>query len=401
MNVSLIIASRGRPKSLGLLLSALRFQRDIAFEVIVVTDLERPQVHALTPQGREIRYVHCGAANLAKARNLGIRAAGGDIIAFCDDDAIPEPNWLARLTAPFCQAHINASTGFVRGRNGVSWQWRATAVDAYGNDLPLDITTATQVSSDVHVVKTVGTNCAFRASALAQIGGFDEAYRFFLEDTDLAWRLGKLGGKTAIVPRAEVHHAYAASATRTKRRVPKSLFEIGASKAHFCTEHGEPSRIKEELDGFRGAQLKRLIGSFNLGLLTGAAVKTLMQSLEDGFAEGSNRHVKCALERGQASFTPYQAPRTSNEVKTLSCGLFDARRAHAEAADLAAQDIETTLVQFFYSPRRLWTQFTPQGYWLHRGGVFGKAMRSEPMWQWSTRHRRISKELARITEIRG
>ncbi|MCB2152739.1 MAG: glycosyltransferase, partial [Rhodobacteraceae bacterium] len=60
------------------------------------------------------------------ARNLGLAAAAGEIVAFIDDDAVPEPRWLARLTAPFADPGIAAAGGFVVGRNGISFQWRAS-----------------------------------------------------------------------------------------------------------------------------------------------------------------------------------------------------------------------------------------------------------------------------------
>ncbi|MCB2123539.1 MAG: glycosyltransferase, partial [Rhodobacteraceae bacterium] len=66
------------------------------------------------------------------ARNLGLAAAAGEIVAFIDDDAVPEPRWLARLTAPFADPGIAAAGGFVVGRNGISFQWRASCADSHG-----------------------------------------------------------------------------------------------------------------------------------------------------------------------------------------------------------------------------------------------------------------------------
>ena len=60
-----------------------------------------------------------------------------------DDDAVAEPTWLSRLSAPFANAKVVAATGFIRGRNGFSFQWQACEVDAQGIDHPLDITEET------------------------------------------------------------------------------------------------------------------------------------------------------------------------------------------------------------------------------------------------------------------
>ncbi|HBN32130.1 MAG TPA: glycosyl transferase family 2, partial [Rhodobacteraceae bacterium] len=79
-------------------------------------------------------------------------------------------------------------------------------------------------------IKTEGTNCAFRRAALIELGGFDPAYHYFLDETDLNYRLGLAGWKTAIVPLAQVHHGHAASENRSANQAPKTLFEVGASK---------------------------------------------------------------------------------------------------------------------------------------------------------------------------
>lgn len=397
MKISLIIASRWRPDHLKRLLSALRFQLDVSFEVIVVSDLGKSAVQALVPADRATRWVQCAEANLAKARNLGVAASGGDVVAFCDDDAVPEPNWLRRLTRGFEDGDVHSACGFTRGRNGVSYQWKAMTVDGYGNDHPLE-TTDRALRSEI--VKTVGTNMAFRKSALQEIGGFDEAYRFFLEDADVNMRMAQLGGLTAIEPRAEVHHAFAPSAQRLFNRVPKSLFEIGASKAYFCRQHGAPELIAEELDGFREAQSKRLHRFFNAGLLPGNAVASLLNSLDAGFAEGAQRLGKTGVTASGQAFEEYQPVRAGSERHVLSCGLFGAGAKKRKAAELAAQGAEVTLVQFIYSPRRLSVQFTDQGYWLHQGGVFGQGMRDDPHFRFSTRRRRIEREKDRLMQIR-
>ena len=99
---------------------------------------------------------------------------------------MPEPTWLERLVEPFQDADTGAAGGLVRGRNGVSVQWGFQEVDGYGNDWPVPASGAAFFGAPTpgRVLKTVGTNCAFRRAALAAIGGFDEAYRFFLEETD-------------------------------------------------------------------------------------------------------------------------------------------------------------------------------------------------------------------------
>ncbi|MCK4861063.1 MAG: glycosyltransferase family 2 protein, partial [Rhodobacteraceae bacterium] len=88
--VSLIIVSQKRPEHLLRLLQSLRHQTHDSFEVIVVTDTEP------SPFVNHVKYIPFTNANISAARNAGIAVAAGEIIAFCDDDAIPDPPWLER-----------------------------------------------------------------------------------------------------------------------------------------------------------------------------------------------------------------------------------------------------------------------------------------------------------------
>ena len=79
--------------------------------------------------------------NISAARNAGIDVAAGDIVAFIDDDAVPEPTWLHYLIAPFEQSDVAATGGFVIGRNGISFQWKSRMINALGHTTPIEIPT--------------------------------------------------------------------------------------------------------------------------------------------------------------------------------------------------------------------------------------------------------------------
>jgi Predicted glycosyltransferases len=78
---------------------------------------------------------------------------------------------------------------------------------------------------------------AFRRNVLVELGGFDPAFHYFLDETDLNMRLARAGHATALVPLAEVHHGFAANRMRNRYRVPQDLFDIGASWAVFLRKH--------------------------------------------------------------------------------------------------------------------------------------------------------------------
>ena len=394
-SVSVVILNRDRLGALHRALLGLRLQSRRDFELVIVSN-QPARIREEIPLTARARIVACPDANISRARNIGIMAAGGDIIAFCDDDAVPECYWLERLTAALSDPGVGAAGGLVRGRNGVSIQWGAQEIDSFGNDWP-----STGVPEAGRVLKTVGTNSAYRRAALEDVGGFDEAYRFFLDETDVNWRLAQAGWSSVHVPEAEVHHQYARSMYRSRERAPKSLFEIGASKQYFCRRHGAGSDLVPELDGFRDAQRRRLLKSFDLGLIAPGDVGPLMRTLEAGFLDGHARQPELGLEPGRrgdggAVFADGPMP----EARLLTTSRFSRSRRRAEAKELADAGALVTLFDFSRTTRMLTVRMTDDGYWLHRGGVYGKGNRDEPAIQLRTFSGRIRAEAARIAQKR-
>ena len=110
-------------------------------------------------------------ANISAARNLGADLAGGDILAFIDDDAVPEPTWLNHLVSPLSETHCAAVTGTVLGRNGISVQWANRVVDAEGRAFPAP----EGPLPDGLAVKLEGTNMGLRRDVLARLAGLTRA----------------------------------------------------------------------------------------------------------------------------------------------------------------------------------------------------------------------------------
>ena len=65
--------------------------------------------------------------HLSKSRNIGIAHAAGDVIAFIDDDAIPEPYWLAELAAAYDAPDVGGAGGVVYDHTGASFQYEYSA----------------------------------------------------------------------------------------------------------------------------------------------------------------------------------------------------------------------------------------------------------------------------------
>lgn len=396
--ISVVVPSRDPRASLPLTLAGLRQQSHRNFDLVIVTN--RPaQVRAL-PQAQGARIVTCTEANLSRARNLGVDAAAGEIIAFCDDDAVPEPTWLAELTAPFTDPRIGASGGLVRGKNGVSVQWGRIEVDLDGRDhrMPLPQRTITLAPGAGRLLKTTGTACAFRRDALRQIGGFDAAYRYFYDETDANLRLMRAGWHLAFVPSAQIHHGTGPSALRSGRGIPRDLTEIGASKALYLRRTHRLCTANR--DAFFTEQRTRLLRLMQLGLLPPTRIAPLMASLAQGFATGLNRpfapHKTGPAAPGTAFVTgPAPSP------LLLTTGLRQRRAAHAEARHATRAGHLVTLIEALPAFRATTVAYLAPGYWRHRGGIHGRTERTEWPITLRTKHAWVARERKRLEFPRG
>jgi GT2 family glycosyltransferase len=186
---------------------------DARYEVVIVDDgsrdatpgvLEDLRGRASAPL-RAIRFPH--SRGPAAARNAGWRAAAAPIVAFTDDDCVPDPGWLRGLLAGLDGAD------FVQGR---------TELDPSQDD---------NRGPFSHFVGGAGAsgyyetcNIAYRRAALEAVDGFDEGFRHpFGEDTDLAWRVKAAGGRSAYAADAVVLHdiiplTYGQHLARLRRR---------------------------------------------------------------------------------------------------------------------------------------------------------------------------------------
>ncbi|MGR3463909.1 glycosyltransferase family 2 protein [Limimaricola sp.] len=385
IRVSVVIVSRGRPGALRLCLTALAQSRHPAFEVIVVTDAEGEA--ALASWGDRIRVRRCDEANIGRARNIGIEAAAGAIVAFLDDDALPEPGWLATLTAPFADEDVAAAGGYVRGPGHLGWQWRARAAFADGSSRDL------VMESDAPIVlrgrlgrgiKTEGTNMAVRRSVLTALGGFDPAYRFYLDETDLNLRLAALGARTAIVPLAQVHHGYLASPRRRADRVPRDLGDIGASLAVFLRRHGARLDGNARIDAERAAQRRRLLHHLHWGRIAPGDLGRLMAGFDAGVSEGRLRPLErlVPLDEPPPPFAAFHDNMPDRPAIWLAAWPQAARARMAEAAELAGQGHVVTLLVLWPDARRHRLRFDPRGVWVQSGGLYGPSLPNDPKFRY-------------------
>ena len=399
--VSVVVVSRGRPLQLLCCLDSLAQQFHPRFEVVVVADPAGIAAIGGSRFAGRLKAVAFDRPNISEARNLGIAAAVGSVVAFIDDDAVAEPSWLQNLVSPFADPDIAAAGGYVRGRNGISYQWRGRTVTGEGETRELTIPETGWTVPDPgpgRAVKTEGTNMAVRHEVLLRVGGFDPALGFFLDETDVNLRLAKQGLRTAIVPKAEVHHGQAPSDRRRADRMPRDLSEIGASCAVFLRKHA-PQTLGVRREAMAQEQRLRLLRHMVAGRCMPGDVGRLLSTFEAGFNTGLSRHLTPhhLPDTGPPAFLNFPDPVQGSEV--VAGSLWRWRRLLAEAKQVRRRGSIVTLMMFSRTVRFHSVEFR-DGIWTHRGGIYGRSARDEPLFRRATLRSRIAAERRRVSDLR-
>lgn len=220
--VSVIINTLDRAASLKILLQALEHQSYRQFEVIVVVGPTQDHTFdVLGDYAHRVRVLRCPAANLSVSRNIGLRAARGEIVAYIDDDAVPSRNWLLQLNRLFADPKIAATGGtvYLIHPEHAALQHRLGIISPIGEQYdvrlgPLDHLPF-EGAGRFWTMRMMGANMAYRRSALLAIGGFDEFYEWVYDDADVALRLSAAGFLVQPVQEAPVYHVPASSRNRT------------------------------------------------------------------------------------------------------------------------------------------------------------------------------------------
>lgn len=196
--ISVVVPTYKRPDLLERCLTSLLRQtlpRD-DWELLVCDDGPSPKIKAVVhaigekADGRPlVRYLPVeNTQGPAGARNIGWRAAAAPIIAFTDDDTMPEPGWL--------QAGLDAMASGVEA-----------AVGRIVMPLPEKPSDLERDAARLEQAEFVTANCFVRRDALEAVGGFDERFTLaWREDSDLHFALLERGCHIVPAPAATVVH---------------------------------------------------------------------------------------------------------------------------------------------------------------------------------------------------
>lgn len=192
-----------------------------SLEVIVAdngsTDGSVPGLKEKFGRDRRFKVIEIGEnKGPAFARNRGVEVASGKYIAFLDNDTEPERSWLEPLVETLesdpslgaCQCKLL----LMNERDRIDY------VGDYISNLGFliqrvpggEIDTG-QADSRDEILSAKSAAMIIRAKVFREIGGFDEDYFIYVEETDLAWRTWLKGSRIIFVPESRVYHEFGTS----------------------------------------------------------------------------------------------------------------------------------------------------------------------------------------------
>ena len=225
--ISVVVCSLNGARTVRDTLEGLQEIEYPDFEVIVVDDGSTDRTAAIASE-YPVRLIRTANQGLSSARNVGLENATGEIVAYTDDDARPDPHWLTFLATAFMNSDHVSMGGPNIAPSGDGWIADCVA-NAPGG--PVHVLLTDEVAEHIP-----GCNMAFRKESLRAIGGFDPRFRTAGDDVDICWRLQERGWTIGFSPAALVWH-HRRNSLRTYWRQ-----QIGYGKAEALLEQKWPEK---------------------------------------------------------------------------------------------------------------------------------------------------------------
>ena len=204
------------------------------FEIIVV-DCQTPQIQEwVTERFKDVKVVHYEYdIGPSASHNVGVAEASSTskYIAFLDNDTVVEPGWLKELIKV-----VEAEDGrgvaqgkILRMEEEGRLDHTGLAIDALGTWSTTFNMKERNFSSVFEIFAASFAACIVRRDVFNEVGGFDEDYFIYDDDTDFCWRTRLLGSGIVFVPSARARHC----GQITKGLSPRRLYH--AVKNRTCT----------------------------------------------------------------------------------------------------------------------------------------------------------------------
>ena len=196
--VSVVVASYNGARTLPACLDSLTHLNYPSYEIILVDDGSTDDTARIAAHYPQVRTIHQSNLGLSAARNTGIQASTGEIVAFTDSDCHADEDWLYYLVGDLLKTDACAIGGHNLPPPGDSLVSGCVTVAPGG---PAHV-----MLDDRNAEHIPGCNMAFWRWALEEIHGFDPQFRAAGDDVDVCWRLLQRGNKIAFSHSGFVWH---------------------------------------------------------------------------------------------------------------------------------------------------------------------------------------------------
>jgi len=320
-SISVVICTYNRLADLERCLNYLADQSSPFFEVIVVNGPSTDGTAEFLKrwEGR-IKIAQNPERNLSISRNLGADLADGDIVAYIDDDAIPFADWADTLLREFNSRPLTTA-----GLGGPAYF--AGTLKFQDQDIGFTKLAEAKPNIDAHEVKPkglfrslLGTNTAFSKKALASVGGFDEQFDYFLDESDLTFRMQQAGLKVAYCPDLYVRHEFARSDNRTGK-YSFNWYSISKNIAYFVALNSGlsgkelKSYLKDRLQRERVDYLENGYAHGELDRkLRDQGVADIWRGMEQGLKDSRRGPLTRPLKKAPGKFLAFATDTSNNRV---------------------------------------------------------------------------------------
>ena len=292
MKASIIINTLNRGHTLENTIKSL-FYLDYKYdyEVIIVDGNSTDNTaEILDKYKRYIKIGNCPCANLSMSRNIGIAMADSNYIAFIDDDAIPEPEWLTNIMKKFDREYVAAVGGPVYDNHGIDFQKKRFIINRFVNDYSKSKLPIHSFPHSFEFYGVIGCNSIFRKDYVLKVGGFNEQYDYFLDETELCSRLIDYGYRIEYSENAFVHHKYSTSAIRNNKKVFLDYSKIIKNDIYFINSYKDiiddeeivNKTIEEKIKGAYDLNKQ----NFRKNIINETEYNNAIKSIEKGAEEG-------------------------------------------------------------------------------------------------------------------
>ncbi|HEU5355453.1 MAG TPA: glycosyltransferase [Actinocrinis sp.] len=306
-------------------IDSLHAQSHRPAEIILVVDHSAELAARARRELRGVRVIeNAERRGLSGARNTGVRAAGGDVVAFLDDDAAAEPDWALRLLEPYA----NAATLGVGGRVEPVWERGRPAWFPHEFDWVVGCSYRGMPQRARAVRNFIGANMSFRREVLDRLGGFRHdlgrvgTRPLGGEETELCIRAARShrDGHMLYAPDAVVHH-HVPGARGTWSYFKARCYAEGLSKAAVREYSGSDAALASER-GYLGSTIPSALlrplrrGSRRTAWATAAALLVGVGWTIAGYCAGRAGIVAGKLRAPVASRKTATSPLAARTART-------------------------------------------------------------------------------------